>query len=206
MFSRVIPALAPASIALAAISAQIIDIVWAPATDPERLYIAATTPAELAAKSDVKHYLTTRQAALEKHIAAPRLSQKTVAFLQGVSDANKKVLSVYNGKASSTDRDAFFASAKKTWSVDLKADLDVLETLIVGPYSLGDQLSLPDLHLATWLARAVHVAGGKAEKEGIDALEAKIGGGWKVGDKLGEFWDATLERPSFKKVYADGLH
>jgi hypothetical protein len=92
----------------------------------------------------------------------------------------------------------------------------------------GDQLSLADLHLAAWVTRLVNLAGGTPSEDGtsvIAKLEAHIGTGFALPkdsqpldaqrkepnrpayqSKLSAFWDAVRERPSWKKVYAAGLH
>jgi hypothetical protein len=97
----------------------------------------------------------------------------------------------------------------------------------------GDQLSLADLHLAAWLARIVKVSGGTPADDGTTAitkLGAHIGTGFALPkdfvsldsvfdgeqqqqqlkargaqNKLAAFWDAIKQRPSWKKVYRDGL-
>ena len=95
-------------------------------------------------------------------------------------------------------------------------------------------MSLADLHLAAWLARLVSLAGGTLTDDGTSAiakLEAHVGDGFALvkdfsvaearrraglpvtdpeskerQNRLAAFWDAVRERPSFKKVYKDGLH
>ena len=84
--------------------------------------------------------------------------------------------------------------------------------------NIGDQLSLADVHLASWLARVVSLSGGLYEDDGdaaIGKLEAHIGGGLvKVEEvqeknlkyvKLAAFWDAMRVRQSWKEVYGQGL-
>ena len=98
----------------------------------------------------------------------------------------------------------------------------------------GDQLSLADLHLAAWLARIAFLAGATAAADGNEAIakiEAHVGGEFALPKdfsvaearrragipapnvestekqtKFAAFWDAMKERPSWKKVYAEGLH
>lgn len=97
----------------------------------------------------------------------------------------------------------------------------------------GDQISLADLHLAAWLARIAKLAGANSSEDGstitskieahVDGLqfpkdfsvtEARRRAGLPPGNVQGNdrqnrfaaFWDAMKERPSWKKVYADGLH
>jgi len=93
--------------------------------------------------------------------------------------------------------------------------------------ALGDQFSIADLHLASWLARLVKLAGGKTEDDGntaVTKLENHIGNKFLLPrdfqamdaqstgsqpayqSKLGAFWDAVKERPSWKKVYGKGLY
>lgn len=90
--------------------------------------------------------------------------------------------------------------------------------------SLGSQFSIADLHLAGWLTRVVMLVGGTKDDNGetiVVKLEEYIGGGFMIlrdfpadqirpgngkQTKIGAFWDATRERPGWKKVYADGLY
>lgn len=90
------------------------------------------------------------------------------------------------------------------------------------------------MHLAAWLTRVVKLCGGTANDDGATIttkLEAHIGGSFKLPEdfnvaearrraglpagnvqptdsqtRIAAFWDAIKERPSWKKVYADGLH
>jgi glutathione S-transferase len=99
---------------------------------------------------------------------------------------------------------------------------------------IGDQLSIADLHLAAWLARIIMLSGGQASDDGntiVSKLEAHIGDSFSLPKdfsvaearrraglpannipaserqaRLAAFWDAIKERPSWKKVYVDGLH
>ena len=100
----------------------------------------------------------------------------------------------------------------------------------------GDQLSIADLHVVAWLARLGFLAGASATDDGDAALakiEAHVGHGdafalpkdFSVAEarrraglaaadveptarqsRLAALWDAMQARPSWKKVYADGLH
>ncbi|PWN26575.1 hypothetical protein BDZ90DRAFT_221785 [Jaminaea rosea] len=79
-----------------------------------------------------------------------------------------------------------------------------------GPYLLGGQLSLVDLHVGAWLARILAVAEGMAGgAKGIDALKqilAQESGNKGVGARTEAYWKALMGRPSFQEVYKDGLH
>ncbi|TFK57100.1 hypothetical protein OE88DRAFT_1670814 [Heliocybe sulcata] len=127
-------------------------------------------------------------------------------------------------------REEYFNTAKLVWETNLRNVLTRLSKEMIGPHALGDQLSLADLHLGAWLARLVTLAGGDISDKGdvaIGKLEKHIGNGFAlpkdfqwtparrddtsevkpvVQSKLAAFWDAVRERPSWKKVYANGLH
>jgi glutathione S-transferase len=96
--------------------------------------------------------------------------------------------------------------------VALPKALAAIESSMVGPYMLGDQLSLADLHVGVWLTRLVHLAAGEAGKdpklwpELLATLAGPVGADFKAGPKLTAFWAEIIARDGFKKVYAAGLH
>jgi hypothetical protein len=136
----------------------------------------------------------------------------------------------------------FFSVARDAWEVALSNSLIKLSKEIIGPYALGacaahsctvsladllcpgDQFSIADLHLASWITRVIKLAGGTREDDGRTAvakLESYIGNGFvlpkdsmvtdadsqqRYQSKLGAFWDALKERPSWQKVYGKGLY
>ncbi|KAG9016579.1 hypothetical protein FRB90_002947 [Tulasnella sp. 427] len=73
-----------------------------------------------------------------------------------------------------------------------------------GGLLLGEQISLADLHLFVWLARAVYLSGGDLSPAGIDKLGERAG--TTILAHVRAFWEAMLQRESVKKVYRDGLH
>jgi len=185
-------------------------------------------------------FLKSRHEALSGFIAEAsngqsHLSQKTKAFYEEKQTSNQALLDVFaKADVATAELDAtakaaredYFATAKSTWETDLKESLTKLNGEIIGPYSLGDQISIADLHLAGWLARIASLSGANITEDG-DAVTAKveahIGGdfhfpkeapatGGAVGarttpqSKLAAFWDAIKDRPSFQRAYADGLH
>ena len=58
--------------------------------------------------------------------------------------------------------------------------------------------------MGAWLARLTFLAGGKNDKDGYKALENETKK--PVPAKVAAYWAAWVERPSFQKVYAAGLH
>jgi len=141
---------------------------------------------------------------------------------------NAKVHEAELGAHAKAQRTEFFKAAKLAWEVALVRILLRLNEEIIGPYTLGEQYSLADPHLTAWLARVVSLAGGTASDNGItviEKLEKHMGSSLALPTnsqspgsrpaaaeqpsaktKLAVYWDAVKERPSWKKVYANGLH
>ena len=70
--------------------------------------------------------------------------------------------------------EAFLALSRQQWSqvVDV---LSAIEKGVTGPYALGDQVCLADLHLTAWLARLMAVASQAEGKEDeVAALEKAL--------------------------------
>jgi glutathione S-transferase len=227
------------------------DILHSAAADPETLhYFNARDEAALRVLStDLLPSLQQRQQTLAKYLlqaASPgadgvvpegalRVSEKVKKLwvdrldaigLVGVvlSDAEKPEAAL--DEAAKAKRDSFFKSAKLAWEGNLVQVLVQLDKEIEGPFVLGDQFSIADLHLAGWFTHVVKLAGGSASDDGstiVKKLEAHIGGGFAFPQtflseqarrensttggqaKLGAFWDAARQRPSWKKVYVDGI-
>lgn len=86
----------------------------------------------------------------------------------------------------------------------------------------GDQFSIADLHLAGWLTRIVHLCGGEGSDDGktvVKKIEGQTGvklprdfltrreaAQAEKETKLGAFWDVIRERPSWRKIYGEGLY
>jgi len=234
------PALAPATIAFATKSKSIIDDLHSDDANPNHLrYINARNEATLRSLADETLLaLTRRQKALVQYLSNAdqekiHVSGKTKAFwhekkaavealLEVVENAHKTETELDND--GQTKRVGFFAEARRAWEVALKNLLIKLNNEMIGPYSLGDQFSIADLHLASWLARVVKLAGGAYENDGnaaIGKLEGHIGGGFALAkdfqvedgkgtaiyhSKLGAFWDVMKTRGSWKRVYGHGIY
>ncbi|EJD55427.1 hypothetical protein AURDEDRAFT_179182 [Auricularia subglabra TFB-10046 SS5] len=84
------------------------------------------------------------------------------------------------------------------WDDTLPKVLAALEREIVGPLALGDYVSLADMYLAAWVTRLVVICSG----DGTPEAASKIPG---AGPKLRAFWQAIIERRSWKEVYGDRL-
>lgn len=204
-----------------------IELVHRPEVDPNFLNLSARTPEELKSKaaSSPGQMLTGRKEALIKYISEAKAlaesggsyEKKLVPFLEEKKEANEVLWAVYNGEAGADKEKAFIETSVKVWAEELPKTFEKLEGLMAGPYTLGDQIvswamlwkrvsvsgadsqSLGDLHVVSWLTRLISVAGGEAQINGLDALDREIGGS-KIGPKLRAFWEAWVERESFKKV------
>ncbi|KAG5352276.1 hypothetical protein C0989_003024 [Termitomyces sp. Mn162] len=231
------PSLRPATFAFSTKSKAIIDAIHSEEGNPNHLtYVNARNETALRAlAADRLPGLSRQHKALAKHISDAdqgklHVSAKTKAFWQEKMVAVELLLAVFEksnegdselaGDALS-DRQQFYAEAHKSWEVGLKVVLDKVNGEVIGPFSLGDQLSLADLHLASWLARLVKLSGGLYEDNGdtaIAKLEAQVGvvtkdfktedaqGKTQNHSKLAAFWDAMRVRPSWKEVYGQGLY
>lgn len=206
---RPAPALAPATIEGKSTNDQVIQLVHLPEVDPNFLNMSARSPEELKHKASTQpgSILTARREHIRAYIAEAKsaaekggsFEKKLVPFLEDKAQANESLWSVYNGQAGEEKEKAFFAASSKVWNEELPKAFEKLEGLVAGPFTLGDQISLADLHLISWLTRLITVAGGKATTEGLDKLEAQVGSK-KFGPKIRAFWSAWLERESFNKV------
>ncbi|KAG6890425.1 hypothetical protein C0995_008779 [Termitomyces sp. Mi166 len=230
------PSLRPATFAFSTKSKTIIDAIHSEEGNPNHLtYVNARNEAALRTLAEDKlPALMRKQKALAKYISDAEqeklhVSVKTKAFWQEKKTAVELLLTVFEksnerdlelARDALRDRQQFYAEAHKAWEIDLKGVLDKVNGEVIGPFSLGDQLSLADLHLASWLARVVKLSGGLYEDSGdtaIGKLEAHVGAGlaltkdFKVEDaqgktekhsKLAAFWDAMRVRPSWKETTA----
>jgi len=70
--------------------------------------------------------------------------------------------------------EAFITLSQQNWSHIIDV-LFTIEKQITGPFALGDQVSLADLHIMAWLARLMAVASQiEKEKDEVVALEKAL--------------------------------
>ncbi|KAI0052869.1 hypothetical protein FA95DRAFT_1482636 [Auriscalpium vulgare] len=239
------PALSPATIALSAVAKSIITLLHSSPAAPELLfYLNARDSAELQRVAPtIASFLKGRLDGLERFIAENeinevRVSERTKGFwmekkkstedlLTALKDASKAEAELdAAGKAA---RDEYFANTKAAWEVGLSVVLTKLSQQLVGPFALGEQISVVDVHLAAWLAWLVELSGGSTQDSGavaIAKLEEHVGGGFALpkdtvapgaratgseaatptqaatapAAKLAVIWDTVKERPSWQKI------
>ncbi|EPT04259.1 hypothetical protein FOMPIDRAFT_1021944 [Fomitopsis schrenkii] len=148
-----------------------------------------------------KTFVQNRQNALEKHSKTEKAAQFKQFYEEKIT-GNGGVLAIYNGEAPPDD---FYKQSEAHWNTISDFILNELPTLLPESGFLGGATpGEDDFHLGAWLARLVHVAGGKNEKEGYKALEKETK--QPIPPKIVAYWAAWTERPSWNKVYKDGLH
>lgn len=100
------------------------------------------------------------------------------------------------------ERDAFFESTRNGYRKFSRA-MDRLESLLVLPYAVGDDITRADLNAIPWLAHAMAGVGTKEIKD-LSKLQAhvqKTVPGFAIGPKTQRWWYNYTERDSFKEVF-----
>ncbi|KAI0374241.1 hypothetical protein BV20DRAFT_961349 [Pilatotrama ljubarskyi] len=174
--------------------------------DPNAPLLLARTEEELTASASgfPFTFVNNRQNSLDKNSALPE-----AAALKAIYDEKKAgngaILAIYKGEASDDAKQAFLKQSVQHWDTIASFILNELPAVLpesgfLGGGSPGED----DFHLGAWLARIVHLAGGTADKDGYKSLEKETKK--PIPQKVAAYWAAWIERPSFRKVYVEGLH
>ncbi|KAI0296168.1 hypothetical protein BC826DRAFT_908571 [Russula brevipes] len=189
------PALSPATVALSSAAKSIITLVHSGVASPDALFClnARDLPALRAIAPSVSAFLKGRKQTLERHLAENeskevRVSEKTNTFWLEKKRAIEALLIVLDqadksdselSESGRTARQEYFDKSKAIWEVDLAVVLNNVSKELVGPYALGEQISIVDVHLAAWLRALVTLSGGSIRDSGTAAiarLEEYVGG------------------------------
>lgn len=221
------PSLSPATVEFANVSSKIIDIIQADEVSPDRLqYLNARDRASLQELGkSVVPVLESKRSAIVGYLTqcengTIRMSEKTKAFWRDKRMAIEIVLRVFSGE----DVDEYLARSKDMWEVTIPGVLTQVNKELIGPYALGDQVSIADLHFSAWLCHLVKLAGGSPSDDGdtaVKKVEGHIGNGFILPEdflssafspfteekpalksRLAAFWDAMSTRPSWKRAFA----
>ncbi|KAI0032136.1 hypothetical protein K488DRAFT_86169 [Vararia minispora EC-137] len=173
--------------------------------DPNFMLRSARNEDDVARKAGGKGAIATRLARIKEYGALP----SAVPFQEHFDrrDATfSTMLDVFNGTASESVKQAFFATSQANYDAAKTFVLDTLPAAIKeGPFVAGAGPGEDDLHVAAWLFRAARSAGAVKEREGIEAFERWFG--TAVPEKIKVLWSAWVVRDSWKTVYPDGtLH
>ncbi|PPR08123.1 hypothetical protein CVT24_012367 [Panaeolus cyanescens] len=226
------PALTPATIAGSNVCKTVIDdIIHSNEADPNTLRFMNGRNQEQLQKV-AKQYLgmcQERQAVLKGYLGQAddgtiKVSDKVKGLWTEKLHQTTFLIEVYqeaekardqlseNGKAT---RDRYVDMAKQVWEAQLGAVLGRLNKEISGPYILGDQFSIADLHVAGWLSCLASLVGATGDDSGkavVDKIEEYVGNGFKIDkeenkkSKIEIFWDGLKVRESWKLVYSEGLY
>ncbi|EIN13551.1 hypothetical protein PUNSTDRAFT_109749 [Punctularia strigosozonata HHB-11173 SS5] len=195
---------APAEVAK---GTDLIDIVHEDKYDPNFIKLAARSDAELAAKADgfPKTFVANRQKALHEYSAHPEASAHS-AFYGAKKQGNGGILAIYEGKSSEDTKNAFIAQSQRHWVNIARFVTDVLpERLPERGFVGGERPGEDDFHVGAWLARVVATLGGRNDKDGVQVLEKELDGK-KLPPQVVNYWASWIQRPSWQKVYSEGLH
>ncbi|KAF8506674.1 hypothetical protein F5888DRAFT_1791086 [Russula emetica] len=239
------PVLSPATVSLSSTAKSIITLLHSAPASPESLFClnARDLPALRTVAPSVRAFLKGRKGSLERYLAENeskevRVSEKTRTFWLEKKSATEDLLSVLDDTDKSDSelsesgrkaREEYFEKTKAAWEVGLALVLNQLCKEFVGPFALGEQISIVDVHLAAWLHELVILSGGSARDSGTMAmarLEEHVGGGFAFAKdvvlplpgasldgsgpaptttaakaKLAVVWDALASRPSWQKVF-----
>jgi hypothetical protein len=136
----------------------LIALVHLPSADPNFLHISCRNAEELKKKAEGApgRYLNDRHDAIERYIEEARetaknavisekvngetFEEKIVKFLEVKKDANVQLYEVFKGTAGAERENSFFHASQVTWTEGLPDVFSRLESLMKGPYALGDQV------------------------------------------------------------------
>jgi len=156
------------------------------------------------AKGFVMQFLSNRQAALERHSATPEGAPHK-EFYEGKIKANGGILAIYQGKASEAGKQAFIQGSQGHLNGIGEFIVETLPGYLEpGPFMGGDKPGEDDFHLAAWLTRIGAAVGATGPQDVIRAMEKAFGK--SIPEKVVKYWAAWTERPSWKTVYAAGIH
>lgn len=225
------PVLSPATIDDKATSDRYIQLVHSKEADPNSLLLGARTSQELSKQKtgmqgsfcknrfDALHKFRSEAQTSVSSTENPRTQQQKTALINWY-DEKLSALSLLND-AYLHDNSAAVTSLTQATIAQWLAVSQVIATLETaletskGPFLLGGQISICDLHVGAWLARVLAIAKGlyNGETGELDSLEKAIQ--WEglgtqsklsVGPLLRGYWKVLSERPSFQEVYGDGVH
>ncbi|KAL1705031.1 hypothetical protein EV121DRAFT_290762 [Schizophyllum commune] len=191
--------------------ATLVESLHSDALDPNFAKQMARNDEELAAKADafLLAFLEGRQRALEEQSARPK-GAPYKDFYDAKKASNGEFLAIVDGDAPADVKEAFFDKAKalhedvRTFIYDeLPKMLPALDS-DNGHFLSGDLPGEADFHLAAWLARIVSTCGAGQVGDASGKVKAAFGG--PLTPTVLAYWNAWVARPSWRKVYGQGLH
>ncbi|KAF7339892.1 GST N-terminal domain-containing protein [Mycena venus] len=174
--------------------------------DPNFAMLLARNDAELTAKSAglAGMFLSKRQEALEKLSADPE-AEAFKAFYETKKGQNGGLLAIVTGKAPEEHKAGFFDKSQAHFDSVKTAVFEVIPGFLPDSGFIGGEApGEDDFHVGAWLTRIAATTGAKSADDALAAMEKAYGA--PVPAKVAAYWGAWTARPSWKKVYAGGLH
>ena len=180
---------------------ELIDLVHRDNMSTNLILLQARDKQEMEAKRAApwKDFVTTRQQKLEHH----REQLPDHPFYASKLKDTTPLHNLYTApEVGGEEFEEFFAATHGAYG-DFAAGLNELNSLIVLPFVTGPDITLADLHIAPWLSHAMWGSGATDIHDfaPLEALIAKSVPGFKVGDRIKEWWKNMAERKSFKTIY-----
>ncbi|KAL1677670.1 hypothetical protein EV122DRAFT_278971 [Schizophyllum commune] len=197
--------------------ATLVESLHSDALDPNFAKQLARNDEELAAKADafLLAFLEGRQRALKKQSARPE-GAPYKAFYDAKKASNGEFLAIVDGSAFAGAKEAFFDKARAHHENVRSFIYDELPRVLFnsqafpgpdsdnGHFLSGDLPGEADFHLAAWLARIVSTCGADAAGDASGKAKAAFGG--PLPPTVLAYWSAWVARPSWGRVYGQGLH
>lgn len=179
---------------------KLINLVHSDAVGTNLILLMARDKEEFQGKQSSmwKDYVGTRQQVLEQN----RTAHPEHEFYGGKSMENGMLNGLYTSEEIGPHHEAFFAHSREGYQKFANGVAE-LDSLLVLPYAAGEEVTLADLHVVPWLAHAMWGAGASevGDFAPLEELVRKSVPGFKVGEKIRQWWSTFGERESFKKVY-----
>ncbi|KAJ7102211.1 hypothetical protein B0H15DRAFT_318733 [Mycena belliarum] len=174
--------------------------------DPNFAMLLSRNEAELTAKGAglAGTFIGNRQAALEKYSQSADAAPYK-AFYETKLAQNGGMLAIVTGKAPEEHKAGFFAKSQAHFDSVKGAVLEVLPGFLPASGFIGGEVpGEDDFHVGAWLARIAATCGAKSADDAPAAFEKAYGA--PVPASVAAYWGAWTARPSWKTVYASGLH
>lgn len=133
------------------------------------------------------------------------LSLFALQIFVGNDSRHLALLAIYKREATAEAQAAFFANSKAHWGAVRSALFEVYPALLPASGFIGGaEPGEDDFHMIAWITRIAWVSGARSGEEGLSAFNTAYGE--PAPDTVAAYWRAWIQRPSWKKVYAETLH
>ncbi|KAJ6516699.1 hypothetical protein C8R47DRAFT_1268206 [Mycena vitilis] len=173
--------------------------------DPNFALLLARDEAELAAKSGFAGPLFFNlRAALDKY-SQDVGGEEFAAFYEAKKTQNGG-LAIFSGTASEEEKSTYFSNSEAHFASIKTAIFELVPGALPesGGFLGGASPGEDDFHLGAWLTRIASSTGAKGADDAVEGMNAAYGA--EIPAKVAAYWEAWTARPSWKKVYAGGVH